>query len=74
MQGGILTTPHESFDRIYRVSQKNALSEHDAALLHQAVQAREQQAASGRVGLGLLGGGGLHHALKVRFFGTPCIY
>ena len=57
---------------MYRVSQKNALSEHDAAFLHQAVQGREQQAASGQVRLGLLGGGRLHHALKVRFFGTPC--
>ena len=28
----------------------------------------KQQAVSGRVRLGLLGGGRLHHALKVRFF------
>ena len=64
----MISTP----DPIYRVSQKNALSEHDAAFLHQAVGAREQQAAAGQVRLGLLGGGTLHHALKVRFFGTPC--
>ena len=56
---------------LYRLTQKNALSEHDAAFLHQALRAREQ-AASGRVRLGLHGGGTLHHALKVRFFGTPC--
>ena len=30
------------------------------------------EAALAALGLGLLGGGRLHHAVKVRFFGTPC--
>ena len=60
---------------MYRVSQKNALSEYDAALIHQAVQAQHDPTLLAALGLGLLGGGRLHHALKVRvFFGTPCIY
>ena len=53
---------------IYRVSQKNALSEHDAAFLHQAVQAWPDMRLLAALMLGLLDGGRLYHALKVRFF------
>ena len=50
------------------MSQKNALLEHDAAFLHQAVQAQPDPRLLAALGLRLLGGGTLHNALKVRFF------